>query len=186
MDEIERQRRRFAPAEFLLFADDYHTDQTFDIDQIEGFAEHQDDQFIDHADTFRRNKARYSPPASPRDRPSSAPELNPYLPLISDSLFRYLQHRYKGVEAQIEGGGVRDLQAPPPIPVRVGLDVNNKALDTVSFGPTSTLYDQDKVSLHPSDPIPQAISPVVPPHPDIFIRRSERLAAKHALETHEL
>ncbi|KAJ5675268.1 uncharacterized protein N7477_005202 [Penicillium maclennaniae] len=40
MDEMERQRRRFAPAKFLPFADDYHTDQTFDIDQIEGFAEH--------------------------------------------------------------------------------------------------------------------------------------------------
>ncbi|KAJ5677663.1 uncharacterized protein N7477_003296 [Penicillium maclennaniae] len=90
MDEMERQRRRFAPAKFLPFADDYYTDQTFDIDRIEGFADHQDDEFIDYTDTFRRNKARYSPPASPRDRPSSAPELNPYLPPISDSLFRHL------------------------------------------------------------------------------------------------
>ncbi|KAJ5675267.1 uncharacterized protein N7477_005201 [Penicillium maclennaniae] len=76
---------------------------------------------------------------------------------------------------KLKGGGVRDLQAPPYIPVRVGLDVNDKALDTVSFGPTSTLHNQDK-----------AISPVVPPHPDVFIRRSERLIAKHTLETHKL
>ncbi|KAJ5298140.1 uncharacterized protein N7443_006260 [Penicillium atrosanguineum] len=48
--------------------------------------------------------------------------------------------------------------------------------------PSSTLRDYEKVCLQSSDPIP----PVIPLHKDVFIRRSERLAAKHALETHKL
>ncbi|KAJ5122918.1 hypothetical protein N7448_009015 [Penicillium atrosanguineum] len=39
-DEMERQRRRFAPAEFLPSGDDDHPNETDDIDQIEDHTDH--------------------------------------------------------------------------------------------------------------------------------------------------